>query len=93
MQSTLSILFVLLTTCHSVAGLNLRWVQYTTKNATVCSHSACRSFVHLVFTASDVNLTTTLVGGARYTLDGGPSQAGRDIHFERHLVHGSSPPE
>ena len=44
--------------------------------------------MHIVFTARGMNLSTSLLGGAQYTLDGRAPQAGGDIHFERHLVHG-----
>ena len=92
MKSSTLLGLLCLFVCHSfAAALNLRWVEYTTKNATVCTHTACRSFVHIVFTADMTNFTDSLVGGAHYSLDGGAKQQGDDIHFERHLVHGTSP--
>jgi len=71
----------------------LKYVDFTTKHACVCSNSTgiCRCFVHVVFTATPAEITNSLIGGGSYTTStasDAPVMKGRDTAFERHIVNG-----
>jgi len=77
---------------RSCAPLVLTWENEIGAAGHICSSitGKCHSFTHVVFTATPVDVTHSLTGGAQFSLDGGLTyQDGGDVVFEHHLVTGT----
>jgi hypothetical protein len=87
----LLVLSFILARTDASAPAALRWTL--SRAGTQCSTGTgtCRTFAHLVFTATpaDGDVTRVYVGGADYKLDGSVAQPGGAAVFERHLVSGT----
>ena len=78
----------------------LEWVEYTFHAGHVCegtgartggkgqgvAGAVCRSYAHTVMFVAPPDVTSEVVGGASYRIDGGPVILGGPATFERHLV-------
>lgn len=68
-------------------GLVIKYLPYVTSNGTVCSAGGCRSFVHVVVSASGVG-AEGLTGGARWGSSRSYDFVDDNLRSESHAVSG-----